>query len=261
MHIGFCGAGNMALALARAISRALSGVTVTAYDVDEERLAAFASTLERFAPAASNREVTEKSDATFLAVKPQVIDAVLGEIGDATGLVISIAAGIPLRRLEAALPGARLVRVMPNTPCLVGAMAAGYALGGRVTKNDAELVSQLLSSAGEAILLDEAQLDAVTGLSGSGPAFVARLVEAFTEGGVKAGLDRETARRLTLATFAGTARLLDQTGMSSEELVTMVSSPGGTTVAGRSILENSDVKQIIAGTIERAAERSRELGS
>jgi pyrroline-5-carboxylate reductase len=140
-------------------------------------------------------------------------------------------------------------------------MAAGYALGARATEHDATRVHELLSSAGEAILLDEELLDAVTGLSGSGPAFVARLVEAFTDGGVGAGLDPDTARRLTLATFAGTARLLAETGISPEDLVAMVSSPGGTTVAGREILENSDVADVIARTIQRAAERSRELGA
>ena len=261
MQIGFCGAGNMALALGRAMARELPDAAITAFDVSRERLDAFASALPRFAAAESNRQVAETSDVVFLAVKPQVIDDVLTEIADSAALIVSIAAGIPLSRLEAAVPQARLVRVMPNTPCLVGAMAAGYALGTRATDDDAKLVESLLSSAGEAILLDERQLDAVTGLSGSGPAFVARLVEAFVAGGVSAGLDHTTALRLTLATFSGTARLLAETGMSPEELVAMVSSPGGTTVAGRTILENSDVTQIIADTVERAAERSRELGS
>jgi pyrroline-5-carboxylate reductase len=140
-------------------------------------------------------------------------------------------------------------------------MAAGFTLGQKATEADAGLVSKLLGASGQAVEVTEPLMDAVTGLSGSGPAFVARLIEAFTEAGIAQGLPAETAEALALATFEGTASLLRQRKMSPDELVTMVSSPNGTTVAGREVLESSQMKSIIAATVARAAERSRELGA
>jgi pyrroline-5-carboxylate reductase len=251
----------MATALGRAIVAAAPDTRITAFDTSDSRLREFRGLFTGFVPSASNAEVAATSDVTFIAVKPQVIDDVLAEIAKTTGLIVSIAAGVTIEHVEKLLPSARVVRVMPNTPCLVGAMAAGYAAGSRATERDTDLVGELLSRAGEAIRLDERLLDAVTGLSGSGPAFVARLIEAFSQAGVAAGLDAEVARRLTLATFAGTARLLSETGMDPEALVAMVSSPGGTTIAGREILEASDFRDVIRETVLRSTERSRELGS
>jgi len=251
----------MASALAGAIAAAESDVAFTAYDVSAEQLERFGSALTHFSPASDNRTVLSTSDLTFLAVKPQVFDRVLPEIADTDALVVSIAAGIRISRLEAALPAARIVRVMPNTPGLVGEMAAGYSSGSRAAAQDLELVGRLLSAAGIAIELPEELLDAVTGVSGSGPAFVARLIEAFTRAGVAEGLSHDVAYRLVLATFSGTARLLDAKGLSPEELVTMVSSPGGTTVAGRRVLESSGVERAIRRSVGAAVERSRELGS
>ena len=139
-------------------------------------------------------------------------------------------------------------------------MAAGFAIGKKVKDKDIKIVEELLNSAGKAFYLKESMLDAVTGLSGSGPAFVARLIEAFIEGGVKQGLSRDIAMELALQTFKGTAKLLQESGMTADELVNLVSSPGGTTVAGREALERSDVKKVIIETIEKAAKRSKELG-
>jgi pyrroline-5-carboxylate reductase len=149
---------------------------------------------------------------------------------------------------------------MPNTPCLVGAMAAGYAFGSRIRPEDRELVKQLLGAAGYAAEVEEQLLDGVTGLSGSGPAFVARLIQAFIEAGKHLGLAPEVARNLSLQTFFGTAKLLTDTGMEPQKLVEMVSSPKGTTVAGREVLEASDYAEVIGKTIRAATERSRELG-
>ncbi|MFW6288374.1 MAG: pyrroline-5-carboxylate reductase [Spirochaetota bacterium] len=261
MRIGFIGAGNMASALAAAIAAAESDVSFTAYDVSGEALERFGSALTRFSPASDNRSVLSSSDLTFLAVKPQVIESVLPEIAETDALVVSIAAGIRVSQLESALPAARVVRVMPNTPALVGEMAAGYSPGSRAGSRDLDLVGRLLSAAGIAIEVPEELLDAVTGVSGSGPAFVARLIEAFTRAGVVEGLSHEVAYRLVLATFSGTARLLEEKGLSPEELVKMVSSPGGTTVAGRRVLESSDLERVIGRSVAAAAERSRELGS
>jgi pyrroline-5-carboxylate reductase len=261
MQIGCIGAGNMAGALAAAIETAHQEHTFLAYDVDADRLAQFCGSRRRCATAASNREVVEKSSVTFLAVKPQVLDDVLPELTSNTRLIVSIAAGITLARLEDAMPHARVIRVMPNTPCLVGEMAAGFSAGTRVSPEDLNLVSELLQSAGVALELPESLLDAVTGLSGSGPAFVARLIEAFTAAGVGLGLPEDVASRLALATFRGTARLLEEKGLTPEELVTMVSSPNGTTVAGRAVFEASDYAEVISKTVNAAAARSRELGS
>ncbi len=261
MQIGFAGAGNMAGALASAIEDAFTDASFLAYDVDSARLSTFAGERRRCALASSNREVVEKSSVTFLAVKPQVLDHVLPELASCNRLLVSIAAGVTLATLQDAMPDARVVRVMPNTPCLVGEMAAGFAVGTKVSDQDRGLVEQLLQSAGVAVELEEPLLDAVTGLSGSGPAFVARLIEAFTAAGVAEGLPQEVASQLTLATFRGTARLLERKGLSPEELVTMVSSPNGTTVAGRAELESSDYDQIIRRTVSAAANRSRELGA
>ena len=175
-------------------------------------------------------------------------------------LVLSIVAGAKIDGLRKALGHDRVVRVMPNTPCLVGAMAAGYAFGSRMRPQDRDVVKQLLGGAGYAAEVEEELLDAVTGLSGSGPAFVARLIEAFMKAGIGLGLKAEVARDLTLQTFLGTAKLLSETGMKPQTLVDMVSSPKGTTVAGRQVLESSDYAKAIERTIGAATERSKELG-
>ena len=149
---------------------------------------------------------------------------------------------------------------MPNTPCLVGEMAAGFAVGKNVKDREIKIVEEILNSAGKAFYLKEELLDAVTGLSGSGPAFVARLIEYFIEAGENEGLGKDIAAELALQTFKGTAKLLQESGMTPDELVKIVSSPGGTTVAGREVLENSDVKDILIKTVKKATERSKELG-
>lgn len=262
MHkIGFIGAGNMAFALAKAIKKNRLAKSIIASDINEERLDFLKKEL-KIETTKDNIQVVLKSDIIFLAVKPQAIDTVLDEIKDKVRdqLIISIAAGIRLKRLESKLKNKKIVRVMPNTPCLVGEMAAGFAVGKKVKDKEIKIVEEILNSAGKAFYLKEELLDAVTGLSGSGPAFVARLVEGLIEGGVKSGLNRDVARELALQTFLGTAKLLIESGMTADELVSMVSSPGGTTVAGREILENSDVKDILIRTVKRATERSKELG-
>jgi pyrroline-5-carboxylate reductase len=251
----------MATALAAAIAAAEPDTDFTAFDVSAEQLDRFSSAPAHFTPSPNNAQVVASSDVTFLAVKPQVMPKVLPELSAARGLIVSIAAGVRIATLEASLPQARVVRVMPNTPGLVGAMAAGYAGGARATADDLAVVGKLLRSAGVAVELDEQLLDAVTGVSGSGPAFVARLIEAFTDAGVAEGLSRDVAYSLVLATFSGTATLLAEKNMQPEELVTMVSSPGGTTVAGRRVLESSDYRSVIRRSVATAVERSKELGA
>ena len=258
--VGFIGGGNMGLALARAVSGRFPRTEIHVCDLRPERVALFLEELPRARAAADPARLAEAAEVIFIAVKPQDIQAVLEAVRETERLLISIAAGVTIRRMEATCSRARVVRVMPNTPCLVGAMAAGYAFGSRVRPQDREIVSRLLGAAGQAAEVEEELLDAVTGLSGSGPAFVARLIQAFIAAGKELGLDPATARDLSIQTFYGTARLLAETGMETRELVDMVSSPKGTTVAGRQILESSDYAEIIAGTIRAAAERSKELG-
>lgn len=258
--VGFIGGGNMGLALARAIRARYPRRAIHVCELRPERRALFLREIPGALEAATPVELAACSDIVFLAVKPQDVAGVLAQISATDRLVVSIAAGVRLERLEAALPRARLVRVMPNTPCQVGVMAAGYAYGKRVRPEDRGAVEELLSAAGYAAAVPEELLDAVTGVSGSGPAFVARLIEAFVAAGESLGMPPAVARALTLKTFEGTARLLSETGMEPQALVDQVSSPNGTTVAGRRVLEASDVRETLIATIQAAAARSRELG-
>jgi len=257
--IGFIGAGNMAFALAKAIKKAGLAKAIVVSDINKERLDFVKSEL-KVNTTKDNKEVVKKSDILFLAVKPQVMDNVVEEIKDIVDdqLVISIAAGVRIKELESKLK--KVVRVMPNTPCLVGEMAAGFAVGKNVSDKEIKLVEEILNSAGKAFYLKEGLLDAVTGLSGSGPAFVARLIEGLIEGGIKSGLNRDIATELALQTVKGTAKLLQESGMGASDLIEMVSSPGGTTVEGRKILEGSDVKDVLVKTVKKATEKSKELG-
>jgi pyrroline-5-carboxylate reductase len=257
--IGFIGAGNMGHALARAAAARFPGLAIHVLDTKPERMELFRREFPDVRVASGPAAVVSAAELTVLAVKPQDFAGVLGELREASGLLVSIAAGVSLARMEQAMPRARLVRVAPNTPALVGEMAAGYAFGSRASAADRELARRFLAAAGMAVEVEERLLDAVIGLSSSGPAFVARLMEAFIEAGRRLGLGAEAARDLTLQTFRGTARLLQDTGMSTQALVDMVSSPKGTTIAGRAVLEASDVSEVLRRTVEAAARRATEL--
>jgi pyrroline-5-carboxylate reductase len=260
-RIGFIGAGNMATALIKAVLDSGMAKDILASDNDKAKLEAISKLGIKITE--DNREVVKSSDIIFLAVKPQVMDGVLEGIKEEVNddkIIVSIAAGINIAKIGSILGGKKIVRVMPNAPCLVGEMAAGFSVNDKLTEDETKQIEKLLSSAGKAFRLKEGLLDAVTGLSGSGPAFVAYLIQAFKEAGKENGLDDDTAHQLALKTFEGTAKLLAEKDLKPEELIKMVSSPNGTTVAGREILESSDVKEIIKKTIARATERSRELG-
>ena len=258
--IGFIGAGNMGFALARSLQGAGLAARIAVYDTLAERCALFRRELSGVTVAAAAGEVCGAAAATFLAVKPQDVAAAAAGLRDSDGLIISIVAGVSLSRLAALMPRARLVRVMPNTPCLVGAMAAGYAMGAGAAADDRELVARLLAAAGAAYEVPEQHLDAVTGLSGSGPAYFARLIEWLSAAGVQQGLEPEVAAALTVQTALGTALLMQQRAMAPGDLVEMVSSPGGTTVAGRRELESGAVRAALERTVDAATARSRELG-
>jgi pyrroline-5-carboxylate reductase len=263
VKVGFLGSGKMATALATAIIK--SGLTepdsIICYDVSEEALQRAGDQLQVQVTSDAS-EVLSRSDIFFLAFKPQNFPDAVADLTPHVRddhLIVSILAGVRLSQLRQHMSG-QIVRVMPNTCCLIGEMAAGFTPAENVNPANLEIVKSILNSAGLAIQVDENQLDAVTGLSGSGPAFVAYVIQQFIAGGVEAGLPYEDARALALKTFSGTANLLQQWQMPPEELIGMVSSPNGTTVAGREILENSDVASVVSQTVLRAAERSRELG-
>lgn len=211
-----------------------------------------------------NGEVVAASDLVILAVKPQNMSELLKEIRPKLGknhLVISIAAGITLGQLAEGLGAEqRLIRVMPNTPCLIGVSAAGYSAGARASADDIQLTHRLMNAVGVAFPLPEKMLDAVTGLSGSGPAFVYLVIEALSDGGVRMGLPRDVATALAAQTVAGAARMVLETGGHPGVLKDHVASPGGTTIAGLHALERGGVRAAFMNAVEAATLRSAELG-
>ena len=258
--IGFIGAGNMAFALAAAISSKYPDTQFYIHDISSERLSYFHENIQNTFIEKSNKNVAENCAILFLAVKPQYFVNIFEDIHLYNKLVISIAAGITTAAIEDEMPAARVVRVMPNTPSLVGEMAAGFCSGKKTETDDIEIVQRLLNSAGIAFRMEEVLLNTVTGLSGSGPAFIAYIIKAFIDAGINEGLSDKISRDLVIGTIKGTARLLEEKEMSAEELINMVSSPGGTTVAGRKVLEESNIYRIIQETISAAVNRSKELG-
>ncbi|MGQ0635156.1 MAG: pyrroline-5-carboxylate reductase [Planctomycetaceae bacterium] len=262
---GFIGAGKMATALARGLCAAgmAAPERIVASDVLPLARRQFAE--ETGARAIeSNVEVARSCEVLVLAVKPQQFDAILAELAphlEVRHLVISIAAGVPLEKLAQVLGrDRRLVRVMPNTPCLVSASASAFCTGGAATAEDAQTVLNLLSSVGRAFPLPEHLLDAVTGLSGSGPAYVCLVIEALADGGVRMGLPRDVAQALAAQTVLGTARMVLETGQHPAALKDAVASPGGTTIAGLLELERGGLRAALINAVEAATRRSQELG-
>ena len=212
----------------------------------------------------SNTEVVVACAVVVLAVKPQQVQDVLKEIRPHVGpghLVVSIAAGVPIPRLLDGLgDDRRVVRVMPNTPCLVGESASAFAVGGAATDADAALVQQMLETVGLAVRVPEKLLDAVTGLSGSGPAYVYQFIEALSDGGVRMGLPRDLATRLAAQTVLGAARMVLETGQHPGVLKDAVTSPGGTTIAGLHELERGGMRAAVMNAVQSATQRSIQLG-
>jgi pyrroline-5-carboxylate reductase len=262
--IGFIGAGQMAQALAQGFVKAglAAGAQLVHCDPVEAARQAFATNIGGIA-AANNLEVIERANVVFLAVKPQNVPAVFAEIGGKLKpekLVVSIAAGVTLERLCEGLKTKRVVRVMPNTPALIGKGASAFALGPAATAADGQLVGQLLGAVGQAFQIDEKHLDAVTGLSGSGPAFVYVMIEALSDGGVRMGLPRDVATALAAQTVRGAAEMVLTSGEHPAVLKDKVASPGGTTIAGLQALEDRGLRAALIAAVEAATRRSIELG-
>lgn len=265
LTLGFIGAGKMAAALARGWVKA--GLCAPDRLIASDPVSAAREAFAREVGARvgeSNREVVRAAKVLVLAVKPDQVATVVGELRPEFGrghLLISIAAGVPLARLhEASGPDVRWVRVMPNTPALVGACAAAYALGTDATAEDAALAHRLFTAVGVAFQVKEALLDAVTGVSGSGPAYAYLMIEALSDGGVAAGLPREVALRLAAQTLVGAGRMVLETGLHPGALKDMVTSPGGTTIEGLHELERAGVRGGLMNAVRASAEKARTLG-
>jgi len=262
---GFIGAGQMARALARGFGREghLPQGAVFVHDPAPVACSEFAREVPGAQIVESNDAVVGAAELVFLAVKPQSFPAVANQLAGQSKpdcLFVSILAGVPLQALCDQLRTKRVIRVMPNTPCLLGCGAAGYALADGATESDGKQVHNLLSCVGIAIELDEVHLDAVTGLSGSGPAYVYTMIEALSDGGVRMGLPRAAAAELAAQTVLGAARMVIETGDHPGVLKDRVTSPGGTTIAGLQVLEGHGVRAALINAVQAATERSRELG-
>lgn len=262
--VGFVGGGNMAEAMVRGLlAGSLSGERIR---VAEPVAARRRLLMRRYGVSTTaDNGAAAACDVLVLAVKPQIMDEVLAGLAGsiaANTVVVSIAAGVRLARLEAGLGGRpRVVRVMPNTPCLVGRGASVLCGGSHARPMDVRLAREMFESVGRAWTVDsEKLLDAVTGLSGSGPAYVYRFAEALIQGGVRNGLAEELAAHLAFETIAGAAQMLLQTGESPESLRAAVSSPGGTTLAGLARLDELGFVETVADGVTAATRRSRELG-
>ncbi len=263
--IGFLGTGNMAEALIRGLLRA--GV-VKPEQVwgSEPRASRMEHIKSRYGIHVTkyNVDVVRHASVIILSVKPQILPTVLDEIAPhlkPRALVISVAAGVPIAVIEARLPtGIRVVRTMPNTPALVGAGATAIAANQHATPDDLKITEQIFRSVGMTVVLDEEQLDAVTGLSGSGPAYMFLIIEALSDAGVKVGLSRYNALALAAHTVLGSAKLLIETGEHPGQLKDMVTSPGGTAIAGLHTLEAGGLRTTLMNAVEAASRRSRELG-
>lgn len=262
--IAFLGAGNMAEAMIRGLLRGehFPAGQITASGPRVERMTELR---DRFGiRTTNNNREAATADIIVLSTKPQILSRVLDEVGSdirTEALVISIAAGVPISAIQARLAkGVRVVRAMPNTPALVDAAATAIAGGEHASQSDMDDARQIFDSIGITVVLEESQLDAVTGLSGSGPAYVFLILEALSDAGVKVGLSRRTSQLLAAQTLLGSAKLLLETNEHPGKLKDMVTSPGGTAITGLHTLENGGLRTTLMNAVEAATNRSKELG-
>lgn len=263
--IAFLGGGNMAEALIKGLlgSGAAKADRLLVADVSDDRLEHLKKTYGIIIQK-SNINAVREAGIVVLSVKPQMIEKVMAEIAPAVDekkLVISIAAGVTIGSIEKTLgAGTRVVRVMPNTPALVLAGAAALTGGKTATAEDLSLAQSIFNSVGRSVIVEEKLMDAVTGLSGSGPAYVFMIIDALSDAGVKAGLSRQLALELAAQTVFGAAKMVLETKEHPGKLRDMVTSPGGTTIAGLHELEKGKLRAVLMNAVEAATARSRELG-
>jgi pyrroline-5-carboxylate reductase len=262
--IGFIGAGNMAEAMIRGLLRGgdFAIAQIAASGPREERMRELRDAFGIYATV--DNRVPAASEIVVLSVKPQILSRVLDEVGSTISpdaLVISIAAGVPVAAISTKLAaGTRVVRAMPNTPALVDAAATAIARGEYARESDIEDAKRIFDAIGTTVVLDESLMDAVTGLSGSGPAYVFLILEALSDAGVKVGLSRRTSQLLAAQTVLGSAKLLLETNEHPGRLKDMVTSPGGTAITGLHTLEHGGLRTTLMNAVEAATRRSRELG-
>jgi pyrroline-5-carboxylate reductase len=262
--IGFIGAGNMAEAMLRGLLRGndFAPGQVSASAPRQERVEELRA--KYGIEATTDNHVPASAEIVVLSVKPQIMSRVLDEVASTISpdaLVISIAAGVPVSTIQSRLAGGtRVIRAMPNTPALVDAAATAIAGGEHVRESDLAEAKRIFDAIGITVILEESQLDAVTGLSGSGPAYVFLILEALSDAGVKVGLSRRTSQLLAAQTLLGSAKLLLETNEHPGRLKDMVTSPGGTAITGLHTLENGGVRTTLMNAVEAATKRSRELG-
>ena len=262
--IGFIGAGNMAEAMIRGLLRGndFAPENIRASGPREDRVRELRESYGIDATTDNKRPA--QAEIVVLSVKPQIMGRVLDEVADTISpraLVISIAAGVPVATIQARLAtGTRVIRAMPNTPALVDAAATAIAGGEHARESDLQAAKKIFDAIGLTVILEESALDAVTGLSGSGPAYVFLILEALSDAGVKVGLSRRTAQLLAAQTVLGSAKLLLETNEHPGRLKDMVTSPGGTAITGLHTLENGGVRTTLMNAVEAATRRSRELG-
>ncbi len=262
--VAIIGGGKMGSIIAKGIitQKMVPAKDIIVTDIDTVKLKALRSSL-KLKVSPDNEKAVYGADIVILAVKPQNMAATLQEIHSTVNkskVVISIAAGIPTRFIENSFTkGVRVIRVMPNTPALVGEGAAAVAAGRYAKANDVKLTRIIFNAVGVSIEVKEKLMDAVTGLSGSGPAYFFLIIEAMIEAGLKTGLSRNLAKQLAMQTMLGAARLCIQSDKEPDQLREMVTSPNGTTFAGLQVMEEKNLRAIIIAAIEAATKRSKEL--
>ncbi len=259
--ISFIGTGKMATALISCIHKSKLAISVIASDRKDENLRNIKSKF-KIKITTDNKEAVRNSDIVFICVKPQDMDIVLNEIKAIVKnqLIVSIAAGIKIKHIEEVLGKRRVIRVMPNINCLVGEMAAGFSAGKYATKEDIKEVSIILEAAGSSFFIKEDLIDALSVVSGAGPAFFAYFIKAIAKAGIKKGLPKEMAYKLAAKTALGTGKLMLEKDLNPDEVIKMVASKKGVTLAGLTVLNQNNVDKILEKTIQAAIKRSRELG-
>ncbi|MBI4378745.1 MAG: pyrroline-5-carboxylate reductase [Nitrospinae bacterium] len=263
--IAFIGSGNMGEALIKGITAAsiFDNKDIIVTDIMKERLEHIKK-IYKVNVTTDNRHAVSKSDIIVLALKPQIIAKVISDVTDLIGkskLIITIAAGITVNSIHTILgKRVRVIRVMPNTPAIIQEGVSAIACGDGILKEDLKITQRIFRAVGKTVVVEESMMDAVTGLSGSGPAYVFLIIESLTDAGVKMGLPRDISRVLSIQTIVGSARLALETGEHPGKLKDMVTSPGGTTIAGLHALEEGGLRAALINAVESATRKSEELG-